>query len=253
MRELLMAWKNLWRNKKRTVITVASVFFGVVFATIMSSLQDGTYSNMIKMSVKLSSGYIQIQHPEFNVNKSINNIFTLKESEFSRIKAIKGLKSISKRLESFALFSSDANTRGGSVIGIEPDKDKETSNIQNWISEGSFIEKGDRGVLLTYNTASNLKLGVNDTLVLISQGYHGVTAAAAYPIKGIIKFSTPQMNNLGAFMDINLAQEFFSTNDKISSAMIMVSDYKNVPDIAASIKKNNRRCLQRVGLERNKP
>ena len=70
MKSFSMAWKNLWRNKRRTLITVASIFFGVLISTIMSSLQDGTYGNMIDMSVKLSSGYLQIQHPEYQDNKS---------------------------------------------------------------------------------------------------------------------------------------------------------------------------------------
>lgn len=236
MNELSMAWKNLWRNKRRTIITVASIFFGVVLSTVMSSLQDGTYSNMIKMSVKLSSGYIQVQHPKFHEKKSINTIFSPTDTFISSIEEVKTVKTITKRLESFALFSSETNTRGGAVIGIEPSKDKETSNIQHWVSEGTFLEKGDTGILLTKNTAKNLKVGVKDTVVLISQGYHGVSAAAKYPVKGIITFSTPQMNNLGAFVDLKLAQQFFSAEDKISSIMIMVDDYNSVPSTVQQIK-----------------
>ena len=236
MNKLSMAWKNLWRNKRRTLITVASIFFGVLLSTLMSSLQDGTYGNMIDMSVKLSSGYLQIQHPEFQNNKSINNIFIPSEKVISDITDIKEITTITKRLESFALLSSGPNTRGGAVIGFEPKKDKETSNLQNWISEGKFLNNGDHGILLTYNIAKHLKIGVNDTIILISQGYHGATAAGAYPVKGILKFSTPQMNSLGVFMDINLAQQFYSAEGMISSLMIMVDDYTNVAATARKLK-----------------
>ncbi|MCD4834485.1 MAG: ABC transporter permease, partial [Bacteroidales bacterium] len=236
MNKFSMAWKNLWRNKRRTLITVASIFFGVLISTVMSSLQDGTYGNMIDMSVKLSSGYLQIQHPEYSNNKSINNIFEPSNEFISEISEIKEITTVAKRLESFALLSSGPNTRGGAVIGFEPNKDNETSNLKNWISEGDFLNSGDQGVLLTHNIAKHLKIGVNDTIILISQGYHGVTAAGAYPVKGILKFSTPQMNSLGVFMDINLAQEFYSAEGMITSLMIMVDDYTDVAPAARKLK-----------------
>ncbi|MGM0504098.1 MAG: ABC transporter permease, partial [Bacteroidota bacterium] len=215
MNKFKIAWRNLWRNKRRTLITVASIFFGVLISTIMSSLQDGTYGNMIDMMVKLSSGYLQVQHPEYQENKSINNTFSPTEEMLNKINTVDKVTSVSQRLESFALMSSGPNTRGGAVIGFEPDKDKHTSNLQNWMHKGRFLEKGDNGILLSYNIARHLGMEVNDTLVLISQGYHGVTAAGVYPVKGILKFATPQLNNIGVFMDISTAQEFYSAYEMV--------------------------------------
>jgi len=194
----------------------------------MSSLQDGTYGNMIDMMVKLSSGYLQIQHPDYQDNKSINNTFEPTREMLDKIHAVDKVTSVAHRLESFALISSGPNTRGGAVIGFEPEKDQYTSNLQNWIHKGRFLEKQDDGVLLSYNIAKHLGMEVNDTLVLISQGYHGVTAAGLYPVKGILKFATPQLNNIGVFMDISTAQEFYSAYDKVSSLMIMVDGYADV-------------------------
>ena len=169
MKNFIMAWKNLWRNKRRTLITVASIFFGVLISTVMSSLQDGTYGSMIDMSVKLSSGYLQVQHPDYQDNKSINNIFSPTKELLASVSEIHEITTTAKRLESFALLSSGPNTRGGAVIGIEPEKDRKTSNLKNWIRDGEFISSNDQGVLLTHNIAEHLNLGVNDTIILISQ------------------------------------------------------------------------------------
>lgn len=228
MNYLKIAWRNLWRNKRRTLITVASIFFGVVLATIMNSLQDGTYSNMTDMMVKLSTGYIQIQNTEYHDNKSINNCFTPTDSLINQLYTINEITTVAKRLETFALISSGPNTRGGAVVGFEPEKDSQTSNLRNWISEGRFLEKDDKGVLVTFNVAKHLNLSVNDTIILISQGYRGVSAAGLYPIRGILTFNTPQMNSIGVFMDISLAQELFSADDMVTSLMIMVNSYKDV-------------------------
>ena len=62
---LKLAWRNLWRNRRRTLITVASIFFGVLLSTLMSSMQEGTYSSMIDNVVKFYSGYAQIHDEEY--------------------------------------------------------------------------------------------------------------------------------------------------------------------------------------------
>jgi len=93
------------------------------------------------------------------------------------------------------------------------------------------LDDNDRGILLTSNVAKYLNLSVNDTIILISQGYRGVTAAGMYPVKGILNFSTPQMNNIGVFMDINLAQELFSAEGMVTSLMIMMDSYTDVNEV----------------------
>lgn len=223
-----MAWRNLWRNRRRTLITVASIFFGVLLATLMASMQDGTYGNMIDIMVKLSSGYMQVQNPAYSDDKSINNGFVPDADLEERLLATGAVTTVAGRLESFGLLSSGPNTRGGSVIGFEPAKDRETANLANWLSGGEMLSPGDKGVLVAANTARYLGLGINDTIIVISQGYRGVTAAGQYPIKGILTFSTPQMNNLGVFMDIAAAGELFSAEGMVTSLVLMVDGYDAV-------------------------
>lgn len=228
MNYMSFAWRNLWRNRRRTLITAASIFFGVLFSTLMNSMQNGTYMNMIDMMVKLSTGYLQVQDPGFRENRSINHVFYPEDQMLREIKALDHVTTVSRRLESFALFSSGPNTRGGAVIGFEPATDRETSNLANWISEGSFLSAGDDGVLLTSNIAKHLNMQVNDTIILISQGYRGVTAAGLYPVRGILTFNTPQMNSIGVFMDVDEAVNLYQTEGKVTSLMIMVDDYRRV-------------------------
>ncbi|MBE0676475.1 MAG: ABC transporter permease, partial [Bacteroidales bacterium] len=228
MSYLRMAWRNLWRNKRRTLITVASIFFGVLLATMMASMQDGTYGNMIDIMVKLSSGYIQIQDPAYNDDKTVNNAFTPSQGLEERLLETGIITTVSKRFDSFGLISSGPNTRGGAVIGFEPAIDSQTFNLGNWLSSGSMLETADEGVLVAANIAKYLGLNVNDTIIIISQGYRGVTAAAQYPIRGILTFSTPQMNNLGVFMDVSRAQELFSAEGMVTSLVLMVDSYDDV-------------------------
>lgn len=221
---LRLAWRNLWRNKRRTLITVASIFFGVLIATVMSSMQEGSYSSMINNIVKFYSGYIQIQDEDYWESKTINNTFVPTDTLINRIKSVKEITLYTPRLESFALASSEEITRGSAVIGIDPAREKEVMDIGQWIVEGSYLDQNDAGVLVGYDLAKYLELSVGDTLVMIGQGYHGSTAVGAYPIRGILKFPSPELNKQSVYMGLSAAQEFYSADHLITSLVLMLED-----------------------------
>lgn len=125
-----MAWRNLWRNKRRTLITVASVFFAVFFALIMRSMQLGTYDHMFRNVIESYTGYIQIQHEDFWDNKTIDNVFRFTPETEDAIRRDKNTLTTISRFESFALASSGALTKGVLVMGIEPEKENLLSKVK---------------------------------------------------------------------------------------------------------------------------
>jgi ABC-type lipoprotein release transport system permease subunit len=131
MKNYLIAWRNLWRNKRRTLITVASVFFAVFFALIMRSLQLGTYDHMFRNVIESYTGYLQVQNKDFWDTKTIDNVFQ-HTPELDRIlEQDNNVSAVIPRFESFALVSSGTLTKGVLVIGIDPEKEAFLSNIRS--------------------------------------------------------------------------------------------------------------------------
>ena len=221
---IIIAWRNLWRNKRRTLITVASIFFGVLISTLMSSLQEGSYSSMIDNVVKFYSGYIQVHSDEFWDNKTINNTFIPVESLEKQISEVSDITLTTPRLESFALASSEEITRGCIIIGINPENENRITEISRWIKEGNYLKEGETGLLVASELAKYLQLSLGDTLVLIGQGYHGVSAAGKYPIRGILEFPSPDMNKQTIYMDIENCQEFYSAENRVTSLVLMIDN-----------------------------
>ncbi|PID61261.1 MAG: hypothetical protein CR986_03090 [Ignavibacteriae bacterium] len=221
---LKMAWRNIWRNKKRTLLTLFSIFIAIFLALFTRSMQTGFYNSMISNAVKLSTGYIQIHGKGFWDDKTINKSLTPSKKLDSLITTNKNITTSIKRVESFCLASSGNYTKGTLIFGIETKKENELNHYSNRIIKGEYLENDDNSILIAEKLAEYLKTDVNDTLVLLGQGYHGITAANQFLIKGIIKFPIPQLNNQLVFIPLKASQNFFGLDDKLTSVSIMLKE-----------------------------
>jgi ABC-type lipoprotein release transport system permease subunit len=141
MEILKIAWRNLWRNRRRTLITVASVFFAVLFALVMRSLQLGAYDHMFRNVIESYTGYIQIQHEDFWDNRIVDNTFEFTKDLESEILSLENVKGIVPRFESFALASSGSLTKGVMVMGIDPEKEALLSDTRSRLIRYQLTEK----------------------------------------------------------------------------------------------------------------
>jgi len=130
MKNYKIAWRNLWRNKRRTLITVASVFFAVFFALLMRSLQLGSYDHMFRNVIESYTGYLQVQNEDFKDNSTVDNVFEFTPEIRQILLKNKNVTDIVQRFESFALASSGPLTKGVLVLGIEPEKETLLSNVK---------------------------------------------------------------------------------------------------------------------------
>ncbi len=131
MRDYQLAWKNLWRNRRRTLITAASVFFAVFFALVMRSFQLGAYDRLFKNVIESYSGYLQLQHEDYFDDPNIDNSFEINQSLINELEEDPNVKDVVPRLESFALAASGSHTQGVMVMGIDPEGENRVLNISN--------------------------------------------------------------------------------------------------------------------------
>ncbi|MGC8824780.1 MAG: ABC transporter permease [Bacteroidales bacterium] len=231
----LLAWRNIWRNKRRTTITAASVMFAVFFAILMRGFQIGTWHDLIDSVLRSYTGYVQIHAKGFWENRTLD--YLIPEND-TNIKSISHsnvpINRLIPRFESFALASNSQKVKGVIVTGISPSIEKSLTHLPEKVVEGGYLEEDEKAVLVSQRLARFLNLSPGDSLVLMSQGYQGASAAGLFRIKGIVRLPSPEFDNQMVFMPLVAAQEFYSAPGLITSWII---DLQNADEMKKVVRK----------------
>jgi len=233
---IMLAWRNLWRNKRRTLIAAASVFFAVLLALVMRSMQTGYYNYMIDSSVRTYTGYIQVHGKDYWEKRSLEESMIMDDVKVKAIDEIAGITQTVKRFETFALLAHEKVTKVAQVIGIDPKAENELTSLKDKLIKGKYLNNNSKGILLAEGLAKLMNADVGDTVVIYGQGYHGVTAAELVPVQGIVKFTLPEQNKSFSYLSIPYAQWIFSAPDRITSISIMIEDSKKLNEINEQVK-----------------
>lgn len=220
---LKLAWRNLWRNRRRTIITISSIIFSVLLASFMRSLQEGSYSSMIDNVVKFYSGYLQVQDTAFWDERTLENSFQPSKELMSDIEKIDDVSLVSHRIESAALAANGPKSKTAMVLGIEPNLEDKITNISKKITKGNFLNPGDKGVVIGEGMANYLGLDVGDTLIMISQGYHGISANGLFRVNGIMSHPNKEYDNRLIYLSLEAARDFYSAPG-ISTSLVIMTD-----------------------------
>ena len=233
---LKIAWRNVWRNKRRSLITAAGIFIAIFLAILMRSLQLGMYDNMIKNVVGSFTGYVQLHAKGYWNEKNIDNSYKLNQSTVDEIKNINGVSNVIKRIQTGVLSSNNNLSKFLYVTGIEQEKEEKLTDWNKRLVDGRLLDKNDKSIIIAKGVAKYYNAKVGDSLIFIGQGYHGMQAVGIYPIKGVIDMKNPNLNNMSVFMNLSVAQDFVSAENRITNLVIDKEQYFDENKLAEQIK-----------------
>lgn len=214
-----IAWRNIYRNKKRSLITITSIFAALFLIIFMRALQFGFYDNLIKTVVESYAGYVEVHAKGFWDNQNLENSMVVDNELIKNIESVNGVENTVERLQSFSLISTGEKTRGGVINGVVIEDEQKITDWNKNIIDGSFqLERNE--IIIAKGIAEYFDLQIGDSLILYGQGYRGIMAAGKYPVKGIIDLKNPNLNKLGIFMTLESARDYVSS-DNISTHIII--------------------------------
>ena len=229
-----LAWKNIWRNRRRSFITISAIGFAVLFASMMRSVNQGVEEQMVKTSVDTRLGYIQVHSKGFWEEKTIDNGMFTKDLPIDEIKALSNVASVSPSLETGMIVNFGNNSRGTFLAGFDLNAAPPKS-IKLALTKGNLPSIGKNEVLIGIELADYLEATVGDTLIYLGVGYHGATAAGLYVISGLLDFHMPELNRLSSYVGLSNLQDLMQAPGILTSLNINLEKPKKLLDTQASI------------------
>ncbi|MDR1975312.1 MAG: ABC transporter permease [Bacteroidales bacterium] len=233
--KLKLAWKNLWRNRRRTLITVASVFFALFFSIVMNGYMDGMWGQMIANTLKTQSGHIEIHGTDWWDDKTVDNFMTMDSLAIQELRSLSNVENVSPRIETFALASFGNVSKGVALVAVSPSQENAKSKLSSRVIEGKYLAESDNGVLIGAGLAKYLKVSVGDTLAFIGQGYQGSSAAGLFPVHGILQLAITEMDNSLVYATLPAIQTFIDMPDGYSGILITLKDDRSLDETMETI------------------
>lgn len=233
---LKLAWRNIWRHPRRTLLTLLAIAFASAVLVFFIGLQLSSYDATINATISIFNGALQIQKEGYHDSPQMR--LTLDDSNklLEEVRKVEGVRAAAPRAVGFALLSSGSRTYGAQVVGVEPEVEAQVSTIPGLVKRGRYFQRNDElGVVIGEDLARNLKVSLGDELTLLGQGMEGSMAATVLPVVGIFSSGSEELDRLMAQLPLDTFRETFSMRGSIHSIVISVDRVADVEDIEKRI------------------
>jgi ABC-type lipoprotein release transport system permease subunit len=209
-----LAWRNIWRRKRRTWLTVGAMIFSNVLLVFMISVQLGMYEMMIDNTLRAQTSHIQVQAPGYKDDHKIRQVVPDVTRLAAELRDGLATDQVAARASAFALVSSADRSFGLQITGVEPEFEARVSSLPGLIREGRFL--GDsmaEEIVIGRVLARNLRVGLGDELTFIGSGRDGSFAAAVVTVVGIFESGMADLDRGFAEVPLGFFQVTFSMGD----------------------------------------
>ena len=233
-----MAWRNVWRNTRRTILTISAIAFASLLLVFMLSFQFGSYETMINTSVKIHTGHLQIQAAQYHDNRNIRYVVSDLNKIAAVLEDIPQIASYTYRAQAFSLVSSAKRTYGAMVTGIDPAGETGVSRLKSLIRKGAFLSGTDTNQALVGSLlARNLQVGIGDELTILGQGHDGSIAATVVTVKGIFNSGIDEFDRSALQIPLKTFQNVYTMPGMAHEVVIVAHSLSDVGTIKRTVQK----------------
>ncbi|MFW6094470.1 MAG: ABC transporter permease [Pseudomonadota bacterium] len=230
-----LAWRNLWRNPRRTWLTAGGVAFAVFLVVSAMSLQLGSYTTMEETATSLLTGQIQIHNADYVENERIEHSLPAASALRAQVAAVAGVEAVAPRVEAFALASAGDRSFGARVLGIEPASHGRVVRFHEQILRGRHLE-GSGEAVLGDALARNLGVGLGEEVVVLGSARQGGVAALVLDVVGLFRTGMAELDRGLMLAPLADTQEAFALPDQVHTLVIRAASLNAVPGTVARLR-----------------
>lgn len=232
---LILAWRNVWRNRRRSLITLASVSCGLAAVLFGQSLIKSIQIQLIEKSTGILTGHIRVMSRKVKdlkiPDQNIENPAPI-EKALSRHP---GIEVFSKRILFTGLVSSPVTSKGVLVCGVEAERESRIISIPKYMIEGSFLGPEPRGLVLGDKLARELDIRLGEKLVVMGQALDGSMGAEALKVVGIYHTGSQSFDGQILYIPLKASQELLAMGGRVNDFVVRVRSLSEVSEVQSSL------------------
>ena len=224
-----LAWRYLWRNHRRTIVMLGAISIGAWAMIFMTALTRGMVDQMISDGISVIPWHVLIHNPGYLDDPSISNRILLSEAELEARFAYAGFTEWASRVRVPAVITSERESRGVTLLGIDPAAERGFSFVDYDAVDGRFLEGADdNGVVIGAKLARTLETEVGKRIVLMSQDPDNDIADRGFRVVGLFHANIESYEDLFVFIGRQTAQKMLRIGDSTTEVVFVGDDYRNV-------------------------
>jgi ABC-type lipoprotein release transport system permease subunit len=232
----LLAWRNLWRNHRRTIIMLGAISIGAWAMIFMTALTQGMVNEMIRDGISALPGHVQVHHPDFRDDPNVTNLVPGTDSEIIETFDAAGFIGWSSRINVPAVITSERETRGVTLLGIDPVRERGITFVDYDEVEGRFLESvQDSGVVIGAKLADTLDTNVGKRVVIMSQDPGNDIADRGFRVVGLFHANMESFEESYVFAGKRTIQEMLGIGDRVTEIVVQADNYRDVEDEYAGV------------------
>ena len=225
----LLAWRYLWRNHRRTIIMVSAIAVGVWAMIFMTALSRGMVDQMIEDGVAALPGHVQVHNPKFLDDPSVSNRILIGDAELAEKFAATEFVAWASRVRVPAVIASEYESRGVTLLGIDPEAERGFGYISYDDVEGRFLESAeDNGIVIGRKLADKLETRVGKRVVVMSQDPDNEIADRGFRVVGLFDADVPAFEEGNVFIGKKAAQKMLRIGDTTTELVFFGDNYRDV-------------------------
>jgi len=233
LQTLALAWRNLWRRRRRTLITMSTIAIGFALAVLSIGIGDGGHNGMIRNAIRLGDGHLTIQ-PRGYLEAPASALYLPDGAAVGALLAQAGIPGrVARRIALQLLASTASNAIGVGLMGIDPVADPLRGSLGERIVEGKWIERGDaRGIAIGQDLARKLKARIGSKVVLMAGGGDGDVISQLGKVRGIFRSGIDELDGYVVAADTSFARHFLVAEgaDPARQPLTRFAVFLNDPD-----------------------
>ncbi len=232
-----LAWRNLWRNHRRTLIMLAAISIGAWAMIFMTSLMRGMVNEMLRDGVRVLPGHVQVHHPSYRDDPAVSNLVSMTSAEIGAALDAAGIDRYAARVRVPAIISSERESRGVTLVGVDPAGEASMQALGSEIVEGRALDgPEDTGVVIGRRLAEKLDTEVGKRIVLMSQDPDNEVADRGYRVVGLYEANLAAQEEAFVFGGRTTVQTMLRIDDRVSEVAVLGDNYRDVEPLLASVR-----------------